>query len=93
MNIPHLDSKGGMVGKFSVAAHLKAIEKTDLVTGNEWEVLPSHDVTVTTNGNNTTSCWGWRTNEMDVNRDHVLLAPLRPGNRYLVYQIGDKEQV
>ncbi len=40
-----------MVGKIFVAAHLKAIEKTDLVTGNEWEVLPPHDVTVATNGN------------------------------------------
>ena len=46
MNISHLDPKGGMVGKFSVAAHVKAIEKTDLVTGNDWEVLPLHDVTV-----------------------------------------------
>ena len=49
ISIPHLDSKGGMVGKFSVTAHLKAIEKIDLVTENEWEVLPSHDVTVTAN--------------------------------------------
>ena len=40
---------GGMVGKFSVTAHLKAIEKTELVAGNVWEVLPSHDVTVTAN--------------------------------------------
>ncbi len=38
--MPHLDSKGGMVGTFSVTAHLKAIQKTELVTGNEWEVLP-----------------------------------------------------
>ena len=40
--IPHLDSKVGMVGKFSLTAHLKAIEKSDLVTGIVWEVLPSH---------------------------------------------------
>ncbi len=35
------------MGTFSVAAHLKAIEKTELVTGNMWDVLTSHDVTVT----------------------------------------------
>ncbi len=70
---PHPDSKDGMVGKFSVAAHPKAIEKTELITGNVWEVLTSHDITVTAYQKwplqlTVTSYWVSRTNELEVNR-------------------------
>ena len=59
------------MGKNFVTAHLQSIEKTVLLTGNELEVLPSYDVTVTA-CETMTSCEVSTSNTFPVNSFSVV---------------------
>ncbi len=67
------------------------------LTENVWEVLPLYDVTVTANGKWPYRYYNGNRGKLDqwgeCKQTHVLLAPPRGRNRYMVYQMSNKGQV